>query len=97
MDQSPIVLFIFAVVVLSVAVIAWFSYHAHYESRMNTHRLEFVARVLLCYISTLVVAALILIVLNHFPLWSDPKTAINSMIVVAAPASAAATVVDALK
>ena len=49
--------------IISLALIFWYNYHAHYEARLDTHGFEFVLR----------------------------------MIVVAAPASSAATALDSLR
>jgi len=85
------------IVVMSLSFTAWFGYHAHYQSKLDTHGQEFVLRVVVTYSITLVISALILAVLDQFPLWSEPAIAIKRMIIVAAPASAAATVVDSLR
>ncbi len=85
------------IVVLSLSFTAWFGYHAQYQSKLDTHGQEFVLRVVVTYSITLVISALILAVLDQFPLWSEPAIAIKRMIIVAAPASAAATVVDSLR
>jgi len=84
------------IVVLSVSFTAWFNYHAQYQSILDTHGWEFVLRVVVTYSITLVLSALILAALDQFPLWSEPAIAIKRMIIVAVPASAAATVVDNL-
>ena len=85
------------IVVVSLLFTAWFSYHAHYESSLDTHGQEYILRVVVTYSTSLVIAALILAVFDQFPLWSEPAAAIKRMIIVAAPASAAATVVDSLR
>ena len=85
------------IVILSLALIAWYTYHAHYQSSLDTHGKEWLLRIVVTYTVTLVVAALILAVLNQFPFLSEPAAAIKRMIVVAAPASSAATVVDSLR
>ncbi len=84
-------------VVASLVFIAWFAYHAYYQSVMDTHWKDLLARSLTIYIVTLVIAALILTVLHQFPLLTDSSTAINRMIIVALPASFCATVVDSLR
>ena len=84
-------------VVASLVFIAWFAYHAYYQSVMDTHWKDLLTRTVTIYIVTLVVAALILTILNQFPLLTDSTTAINRMIIVALPASFCATVVDSLR
>ena len=85
------------IVVSSLIFIAWFVYHAYYQSVMDTHWQDLLARTLSTYVVTLVISALILTVLNQFPLLTDSATAINRMILVALPASFCATVVDSLR
>jgi len=84
-------------VVASLVFIAWFAYHAYYQSVMDTHWKDLLVRSLTIYIVTLVIAALILTVLHQLPLQTDSATAINRMIIVALPASFCATVVDSLR
>ena len=85
------------IVVSSLIFIAWFVYHAYYQSVMDTHWQDLLTRTLSTYVVTLVISALILTVLNQFPLLTDSATAINRMILVALPASFCATVVDSLR
>jgi uncharacterized membrane protein len=86
-----------AIVVLALFVTSWFIYHKHYQSSLASHGREFALRIFVTYTVTLIVAVVCLAVLNQFPIWSDPMNAINRMLVVATPASAAATIVDSLK
>ena len=85
------------IVISSLVFIAWFVYHAYYQSVMETHWQDLLARTLTTYTVTLLIAALILTILNQFPLLTDSATAINRMIIVALPASFCATVVDSLR
>jgi len=85
------------IVISSLVFIAWFVYHTYYQSVMETHWQDLLARTLITYAVTLFIAALILTVLNQFPLLTDSAVAINRMILVALPASFCATVVDSLR
>ena len=85
------------IVASSLIFIAWFVYHAYYQSVMDTHWKDLVARTLTTYAVTLLISALILTVLNQFPLLTDSAAAINRMLLVALPASFCATVVDSLR
>ena len=85
------------IVFSSMIFIAWFVYHAYYQSVMETHWKDLLARTLTTYAVTLLISALILTVLNQFPLMTDSAAAINRMILVALPASFCATVVDSLR
>jgi len=57
---------------------------------------ELIARVFAVYLLTLVVAAAVLFAIGKLPLLTDPMVAIKRTIIVAFPASLAATVVDSL-
>ena len=85
------------IVISSLVFIAWFVYHAYYQSVMDTHWQDLLTRTLSTYAVTLLISALILTVLNQFPLLTDSAAAINRMILVALPASFCATVVDSLR
>lgn len=97
LGESLPVLNTIIIIILSLAFIAWYAYHAHYQSNLDAHGREWLLRIVVTYTVTLVVAALILAVLNQFPFWSEPAVAIKRMIIVAAPASSAATVMDSLR
>lgn len=95
-EELP-VLSIMLIAVLSLVFIAWFGYHRLYQSSLDTHGQEFVLRVFTGYAIALIVAAFVLALLNQFPLGSEPAVAIKRMVLVAAPASAAGTIVDSMK
>ena len=88
---------ILLIAVLSLVFIAWFGYYRIYQSNLTTHRQEFVLRVFAGYAVALIVAAFVLALFNQFPLGSEPMVAIKRMVLVAAPASAAGTIVDSMK
>jgi len=85
------------IILLSLTFIAWFAYHAYYQSVVDTHRGDFIMRVLSIYIITLIVASLILSLFGQFPILSDSMVAIKRMVIVALPASFCATVVNSLR
>ena len=88
---------IIAIVAMSLMIITWYNYHTHYEANLRTHRSEFMLRIVATYSITLFVAAIILTVLNLLPLLSNPMLTVKLIIIVAAPASASASIVDSLK
>ena len=85
-----------AIVIASMVFIAWFCYHAYYQSILETHWQEFLLRTTTVYTVTLVVAAVILVLFSQFPLITESAVAIKRMIIVALPASFCATVVDSI-
>ena len=78
----------------SIAIIAWFGYYVFYHGTLKDTVGHFILRVLLAYLITLLAVGLMLFAINQLPLLTDPVVAINRMIIVALPASFAATVVD---
>ena len=60
------------IIILSVSFVAWYAYHAHYQSSLDTHGKEWLLRIVVTYTVTLFVAAMILAVFNKFPFWSEP-------------------------
>ena len=81
--------------VASLLVLTAFIYTLHgYGS--NSDRKAFVQRVFSTYGATLVIAALLLYGLDRIDLVNEPLTSLKRMILVAFPASYAATVVDSL-
>lgn len=80
----------------SFSVIAWFGFHFFYQGSLKGRVGQFFTRVLFAYVITLVAVGFMLFAIDQLPLLSDPIVAIKRMIVVALPASFAATVVDSL-
>ena len=80
----------------SMLFIAWFGYYLFYRTSPGIRPGEFILRIGTVYLVTLIVAALILIAIDHFPLTTEPVIAIKRMIIVALPASFSATIVDSL-
>jgi len=56
----------------------------------------FIFRIIIAYLITLIVVALVLTALNQFPITTMPDIAIKRVIIVAMPASLGAIIVDSL-
>ena len=82
--------------VSSILFIGWFGYHLFYRTIFKSHWREFLLRILCVYIITLLIAAMILYAIDHFPIMTDPVSVIKRMIIIAFPASFSATIVDSL-
>lgn len=80
----------------SIAILAWFVFHVFYHGTLKGTVSQFIFRVLLAYGITLFAVGSILVAIDHLPLITDPIVAIKRMIIVALPASFAATVVDSI-
>ena len=80
----------------SIGIIAWFGYYVFYHGTLKDTVGRFIFRVLFAYMITLAAVGLMLFAINQLPLLTDPIVAIKRMIIVALPASFAATVVDSM-
>jgi len=80
----------------SIAILAWFVFFIFYHGKLKGSVGQFTMRVLLAYLITLFAVASILFAIDQLPLLDDPAVAIKRMIIVALPASFAATVIDSI-
>jgi len=78
----------------SVLLIGFFVYAAYFRGHFWKHWPQFLFRVLAIYGLTAIVASVNLSLLNQAPWLTDPTLAFNQTVLVALPASFAATVVD---
>ena len=81
----------------SLGFLAIFVYVLFYQSKFHENRWQLVARVVVAYIVTFLVAAIILAAIDRFPLFSLPWVAIKRAVVVAFPGCFSATLVDAIR
>ncbi len=80
----------------SIVFIAWFSYELYYDPNLRHPHREIAKRVLSVYGMTLAVAACILLAIDRLLILDAPLVALKRTIIVAFPASFAATVVDSI-
>lgn len=83
--------------VASLAVLALVIYHVHHQSSGPFDRREFLYRLLSTYGLTLAISALILFGVDRLELVGHPWIGLKRTILVAFPASFAATVVDSFR
>ncbi|MEA2029234.1 MAG: DUF2391 family protein [Campylobacterota bacterium] len=79
---------------LSIAFLGLYAYQSVFQANLRHRHSVFVLRIIIAYLVTLLVVALILLALNKFPILDDPVTAIKRLIVIAMPASMGAIIVD---
>jgi uncharacterized membrane protein len=82
--------------IASIAFLAVIIYHVHHGVAGEFDRRVFLNRVLCTYGLTLLISALILLGVDRFDLLVDPMIGLKRAILVAFPASFAATVVDSI-
>lgn len=82
------------VVILSLVFLVLFAYQSIFQGNIRHRIPAFVFRIILDYLITLAVVAVVLLALNRFPLLTDPVIALKRTLVIAFPASMGAIVVD---
>jgi uncharacterized membrane protein len=81
---------------LSVLFLGLFTYQSVFQKNITTRKTAFVFRIVIAYIITAFVVALVLFCLDKLPLFEDPMTSLNRIVVITMPASMGAIVVDSL-
>ena len=84
------------IVILSLIFIAFFAYQNVFQARVGGRVMPFVLRIIIAYVVTGFVVALVLFAIDKFPLSTDPLLAVKRLIIVSMPASMGAIVVDGL-
>lgn len=79
---------------LSVLFLTIYTYGSVFQKDIKTRKLVFVFRIVIAYVMTAFVVALVLLCLNKLPFVDDPMTAIKRIIVITMPASMGAIIVD---
>lgn len=79
---------------LSVIFLTLYTYESVFQKDIKSRKLVFVSRIIIAYIMTALVVALVLYCLNKLPFTDDPFLAIKRIIVITMPASMGAIVVD---
>jgi len=79
---------------LSVLFLTIYTYGSVFQKDVKTRKLVFVFRIIIAYVMTAFVVALVLFCLNKLPIIDDPITALKRIIVITMPASMGAIVVD---
>ncbi len=88
---------IYALAGLSLMFISIFVYYNFYRSHFREHWVEFLKRVLVIYILSAAVVALILTIIQVTPWQTDWVLAIKRVVLVSFPASMSAAVADMIK
>ncbi|MBU2919024.1 DUF2391 family protein [Psychrosphaera sp. F3M07] len=81
---------------LSVLFLGLFTYQSVFQKNITTRKTAFVFRIVIAYIITAFVVALVLFCLDKLPFFEDPMTSLNRIVVITMPASMGAIVVDSL-
>jgi uncharacterized membrane protein len=88
---------VIGIVALSLLFLSFFGYFIFSRGHLRDNEWQFVMRICCVYLITLAVSAFILVLVEKFPIVSDPATAIKRAVLVSFPGCFSATVVDSLK
>ena len=80
--------------VLSLLFLALFTYQSVFQKNVKSRLAVFIFRILIAYLMTMLVVALVLLCLDKLPMLDDPITSLKRIIVITMPASMGAIVVD---
>lgn len=87
--ENVIMLFI-----ISIIFLGFFAYQSVFQSDVKRRMSAFILRIVIAYILTIFVVALVLFALDKLPLQTEPLLAFKRLILIAMPASMGAIVVD---
>jgi uncharacterized membrane protein len=79
---------------LSVAFLGIYAYQSVFQHDVQRRKLVFVSRIVIAYLMTAFVVALVLLSLDKLPLLEEPMVALNRIIIISMPASMGAIIVD---
>ncbi|MDX2321013.1 MAG: DUF2391 family protein [Moritella sp.] len=79
---------------LSLIFLSLFTYESVFQRDIKSRKLGFLLRIVIAYLITALVVALVLFCLNKLPLMTDPLVSLKRIIVITMPASMGAIIVD---
>ena len=79
---------------LSVIFLGVFTYQNVFQKDIQSRKLVFISRIVIAYVITALVVALVLFCLYKLPLFENPIVSLKRIIVISMPASMGAIVVD---
>ena len=79
---------------LSCIFLSIYTLESVYQRNIKDRAREFIARILIAYLLTILVVALVLLSIDKLPLLDDPLIAIKRVIVISMPASMGGIIVD---
>lgn len=79
---------------LSVIFLGVFTYQSVFQKDIQSRQLVFIFRIVIAYVMTALVVALVLFCLDKLPLFDNPIVSLKRIIVITMPASMGAIVVD---
>lgn len=82
------------VTLISMAFLTIYVYQSIFQGNIRFRIMTYVARIVLTYLITVFVVALILYALDKLPVLTDPTTALKRIIIITLPASMGGVIID---
>ena len=79
---------------LALIFLGTFTYQSVFQKDIHSRQMAFISRIVIAYVMTALVVALVLFCLNKLPLLENPVVSLKRVVVIAMPASMGAIVVD---
>ncbi|MGM0420991.1 MAG: DUF2391 family protein [Bacillota bacterium] len=88
---------VLALALLGLIFIGFFVYLNFYRHMLMEYKMEFVKRILMIYLTSLLVVGVFLVIINKFPFYADRAVAIKRLLIITFPCSMSGTITDGLK
>ena len=82
---------------MGLAFIAMFVYFNYYREVIKSNKLNFIKRILMIYILSLLLVAVFLLIIDKFPWNESPLIAVKRLLIITFPCSLSATISDVIK
>ena len=79
---------------ISMFFLSIFAFQSVFQGNILNRKINFVLRVVIAYVLTAIVVAVVLLSLNKFPLLTEPLLSLKRLVLVGMPASMGAIIVD---
>lgn len=87
---------ILGLLMMSLCLVAHYVYASTFQSQVERRFTDYLFRIFIAYTLTLIVVAILLLLLDKFPVVADPWLAVKRLIIISMPASLGAIIVDSL-
>ncbi|MEP1553647.1 DUF2391 family protein [Paraglaciecola sp.] len=82
--------------IISLSFLTIYTYYNLFQGNITHRLLGYIVRIVVAYVITLSVVALVLVALDKFPIITDSYLALKRLVIIAMPASLGAIIVDSL-
>lgn len=82
---------------IGISFVAFFVYYNFYRGLLRNHKWNYIKRVLIIYLLSLLLVTIFLLIIQKYPWSSDPITALKRLLIITFPCSMSAAVTDVIK